>query len=77
MSWNRTITNDLTDATALVADANNATRSVMLSQLRALGVRSIRQASRASDARRHLLEADELIQGLFADLKAMIGDTHG
>ena len=54
MSWNRTITNDLTDATALVADANNATRSVMLSQLRALGVRSIRQASRASDARRHL-----------------------
>ena len=32
---------------------------------------------RASDARRHLLEADELIQGLFADLKAMIGDTHG
>ena len=32
MSWNRTITNDLTDATALVADANNATRSVMLSQ---------------------------------------------
>lgn len=54
MSWNRTITNDLTDATALVADANNATRSVMLSQLRGLGVRSIRQASRASDARRHL-----------------------
>ena len=54
MSWNRTLTNDLTDATALVADANNATRSVMLSQLRALGVRSIRQASRASDARRHL-----------------------
>ena len=54
MSWNRTITNDLTDATALVADANNATRRVMLSQLRALGVRSIRQASRASDARRHL-----------------------
>ena len=54
MSWNRTITNDLTDATALVADANNATRSVMLSQLRELGVRSIRQASRASDARRHL-----------------------
>ena len=32
---------------------------------------------RASDARRHLMEADELIQGLFADLKAMIGDTHG
>jgi CheY-like chemotaxis protein len=54
MSWNRTITNDLTDATALVADANNATRSVMMSQLRVLGVRSIRQASRASDARRHL-----------------------
>lgn len=54
MSWNRTITNDLSQATALVADANNATRSVMLSQLRALGVRSIRQASRASDARKHL-----------------------
>ena len=54
MSWNRTLTNDLTDATALVADANNATRSVMMSQLRGLGVRSIRQASRASDARRHL-----------------------
>ncbi|MDD2711437.1 MAG: response regulator [Simplicispira sp.] len=54
MSWNRTITNDLTQATALVADANNATRSVMVTQLRALGVRSVRQASRASDARRHL-----------------------
>jgi CheY-like chemotaxis protein len=54
MSWNRTITNDLTQATALIADANNATRSVMLSQLRELGVRSVRQASRASDARRHL-----------------------
>lgn len=54
MSWNRTLTNDLSQATALVADANNATRSVMLAQLRALGVRSVRQASRASDARRHL-----------------------
>ena len=54
MSWNRTLTNDLSEATALVADANNATRSVMVSQLRNLGVRSIRQASRASDARRHL-----------------------
>lgn len=54
MSWNRTITTDLTQATALVADANNATRSVMVTQLRALGLRSIRQASRASDARKHL-----------------------
>ena len=54
MSWNRTITNDLTKATALVADAHHATRSVMWSQLRELGVRSIRQVSRASDARRHL-----------------------
>ena len=32
---------------------------------------------RASDARRHLMEADELIQGLFADLKAMTGGTNG
>lgn len=54
MSWNRTLTNDLSKATALIADANNATRSVMWSQLRELGVRSIRQVSRASDARRHL-----------------------
>ena len=54
MSWNRTLTNDLTQATALVADANNATRSVMVTQLRALGLRSIRQASRASDTRKHL-----------------------
>jgi len=54
MSWNRTLTNDLSKATALIADANNATRSVMWSQLRELGVRSIRQVSRASDARKHL-----------------------
>lgn len=54
MRWNRTLTNDLTHATALIADANNATRSVMWSQLRELGLRSIRQVSRASDARRHL-----------------------
>lgn len=54
MSWNRSLTNDFSQATALVADANTATRSVMGTQLRELGVRSIRQASRASDARKHL-----------------------
>ena len=54
MSWNRSLTNDFSQATALVADANTTTRSVMGAQLRELGVRSIRQASRASDARRFL-----------------------
>lgn len=54
MSWNRSLTNDFSQATALVADANTTTRSVMGAQLRELGVRSIRQASRASDARKHL-----------------------
>ena len=54
MSWNRTLSNDFSQATALVADANTSTRSVMGAQLRELGVKSIRQVSRASDARKHL-----------------------
>ena len=55
MSWpSKSLTNDFTQATALVADANTTTRSVMGAQLRELGVKSIRQVSRASDARKHL-----------------------
>lgn len=54
MIWPRTLTNDFSQATALVADANTSTRSVISAQLRELGIRSIRQVSRASDARKHL-----------------------
>lgn len=45
---------DLRDATALVVDGNVLSRSVLVSQLRDLGFRSVLQSPRVSDARRQL-----------------------
>ena len=45
---------DLSQCTALVVDGNPTSRSVVVSQLRELGVRQISQAVRTGDARRHL-----------------------
>jgi len=45
---------DLSVCTALVIDGNHASRSIILSQLRELGIRQITQCSRTVDGRRHL-----------------------
>lgn len=45
---------DLRDGTALVVDGNPVSRSILVSQLRDLGMRQVQQASRIADARRHL-----------------------
>ncbi len=45
---------DLQDATGLVIDGNVTSRSILVSQLRDLGLRSVAQAPRISDARRQL-----------------------
>ena len=45
---------DLSVCTALVIDGNHASRSILLSQLRELGIRQITQCSRTVDGRRHL-----------------------
>ncbi len=44
----------LSVCTALVIDGNHASRSIILSQLRELGIRQITQCSRTVDGRRHL-----------------------
>ncbi len=46
--------NDLRDGTALVVDGNPVSRSILVSQLRDLGMRQVQQASRIADARRQL-----------------------
>ena len=48
------LTQDFRDGTALVVDGNPVSRSIMVSQLRDLGMRQVSQASRIADARRHL-----------------------
>ena len=48
---------DIGKARALVIDANPTSRSVMTSQLRDLGVESIRQSGRIADARLQLERA--------------------
>jgi CheY-like chemotaxis protein len=45
---------DLRDATALVVDGNPTSRSILVAQLRDLGVRAVAQSSRIGDARRQL-----------------------
>jgi CheY-like chemotaxis protein len=45
---------DLRDGTALVVDGNPVSRSILVSQLRDLGMRQVLQASRIADARRQL-----------------------
>lgn len=50
----RLIDRDISKARALVVDANPTSRSVLVSQLRDLGVETIRQAGRVADARQHL-----------------------
>lgn len=45
---------DLSQSTALVVDGNPTSRSVVVSQLRELGVRQISQCARTGDARRQL-----------------------
>jgi len=45
---------DLRDGTALVVDGNPVSRSILVSQLRDLGMRQVQQASRIADARRQL-----------------------
>src|SRR5574343_1309314 len=46
--------NDLRDGSALVVDGNPVSRSILVSQLRDLGLRQVSQSSRIADARRHL-----------------------
>lgn len=46
--------NDLRDGSALVVDGNPVSRSILVSQLRDLGLRQVLQASRIADARRQL-----------------------
>ena len=48
------LSHDLRDGTALVVDGNPVSRSILVSQLRDLGMRQVAQASRISDARRQL-----------------------
>lgn len=48
---------DYSDARALIADGNPISRSILVSQLREIGFRSIVQCSRVSDARRQLENA--------------------
>lgn len=48
------LSNDLSQASALVVDNNTNTRSIMVAQLRELGVKNIQQAFRTQDARNHL-----------------------
>jgi CheY-like chemotaxis protein len=45
---------DFRDGTALVVDGNPVSRSILVSQLRDLGLRQVSQASRIADGRRHL-----------------------
>lgn len=54
MNRTRFLTNDLSQASALVIDGSSNTRSIMIAQLRELGVRTIQQTSRTSDARKYL-----------------------
>lgn len=54
MSRTFSLTNDLSQASALVVDGNTNTRHVMVAQLRELGVKAIQQTSRTVDARKHL-----------------------
>ena len=49
-----TIEDDLSACTALVVDGNFNARSVLVGQLRALGIGAITQVMRVADARRHL-----------------------
>lgn len=50
----RLIADDLSSCSALVADANPTSRSILIAQLRDFGVGSVAQAARAQDARRQL-----------------------
>jgi len=49
-----TLSADFRDGTALVVDGNPVSRSILVSQLRDLGLRQVSQASRIADGRRHL-----------------------
>lgn len=49
-----TLTHNLRDGSALVIDGNPVSRSILVSQLRDLGLRQVLQASRIADARRQL-----------------------
>ena len=48
------LTHNLRDGSALVVDGNPVSRSILVSQLRDLGLRQVAQASRIADARRQL-----------------------
>ena len=48
------LTQDLRDGTALVVDGNPVSRSILVTQMRDLGMRHVSQASRTADARRQL-----------------------
>ena len=48
------LTHNLRDGSALVVDGNPVSRSILVSQLRDLGLRQVSQASRIADARRQL-----------------------
>ena len=54
MNQHRKLSHDLRDATALVVDGNPTSRSILISQIRDLGVKTVAQASRIGDARRQL-----------------------
>lgn len=48
------LTQDLRDGTALVVDGNPVSRSILVTQMRDLGMRHVSQSSRTADARRQL-----------------------
>lgn len=54
MNRHAALTHELRNASALVVDGNPVSRSILVSQLRDLGLKSVMQSPRAMDARRQL-----------------------